>query len=241
MKFLKSQNISKYSPSDNTFQVNPYGRAVMDFTGAVMLPKGTGDAAYSPGTSQNQRPDLTGVRHPSDANGYIRYNTDTNAIEAYIGGSWEVVKTSSAGAILKETFGPADGVDTIFGPLNSAPDLVTSYSSSDDNIIVLVENVMQISTTNYTVEQNPSSTGTGQEVESGNFVTSTEYIITATGSTDFVSEHGAADNNPGTVFTAAGAGTPDATGLARPTGYYLQFTGPVSATKYVTVYHGYSN
>ena len=177
MKFLKSQNTSRYSPSDNTFQVNPYGRAVMDFNGAVMIPKGTGDPAYNPGTAQNQRPDITGVRHPSDANGYMRFNTTTNSFEGYINGRWEVIRAPAASAISIETFGPGDAVDTIFGALTNIP-------ASANNIIVLVENVMQIPTTNFTLNQNPSSTGTGQEVDSGNFVTSTEYIITATGSTN---------------------------------------------------------
>jgi hypothetical protein len=224
MKFLKSQNTSRYSPSDNAFRINPYGRAVMDFDGGVLLPKGT----------TAQRPQLTGVRQPTDANGTIRYNTDLNEIEAYVGGNWETVRAPGASAISIETFGPGDAVDTIFGKLINVP-------ASANNVIVLVENVMQIPTTNFTVVQNPSSTGTGQEVASGSFVIATEYIITATGSTDFVTEHGAADNNPGTVFTAASAGTVDATGLARPTGWYLSFTSPVPLAKYVTVFFGFAN
>jgi len=231
MRFLKSQYLSKYSPNDNAVRVNPYGRAVMDFNGAVMIPKGT----------TAERPQLTGVRHPIDGNGYLRYNTDNDAvtgqpigIEAYVGGNWEVVRAPASAAVTIETLGPGDASDTIFGPLQKVP-------ASANNIIVLVENVMQIPTTNFTLNQNPTSTGTGQEVESGNFVTSTEYIITATGSTDFVSEHGAADNNPGTVFTATGAGTPDATGLARPTGWYLTFTSSVPLSKYVTVFFGFAN
>ena len=107
------------------------------------------------------------------------------------------------------------------------------------NILVFVENVYQLSTTNYTLVQNPTSTTTGQEVSSGNFNIGTEYIITATGSTDYVSEHSAADNNPGTTFTAASAGTVDATGLARPTGYYLSFTSAVDLNKPVTVLHNF--
>ena len=233
MKFLKSQNTSRYSPSDNTFQVNPYGRAVMDFNGAVMIPKGTGDPAYTPGTAQNQRPDITGVRHPSDANGYMRFNITTSSFEGYINGRWEVIRAPAASAISIETFGPGDASDTIFGKLTNIP-------ASANNIIVLVENVMQIPTTNFTLNQNPSSTGTGQEVASGSFVTSTEYKITATGSTDFTTI-GAADSNPGTVFTATGAGTPDPTGLARPTGWYLTFTSAVPLGKYVTVFFGFAN
>ena len=231
MRFLKSQYTSKYSPNDNTVRVNPYGRAVMDFNGAVMIPKGT----------TAQRPQLTGVRHPIDGNGYLRYNTDNDAvtgqpigIEAYVGGNWEVVRAPASAAVSIETLGPGNAADTVFGPLAKVP-------ASANNIIVLVENVMQIPTTNFTLNQNPSSTGTGEEVDSGNFVIGVEYIITATGSTDFVGEHGAADNNPGTIFTAASAGTADPTGLARPTGWYLTFTSSVPLHKNVTVFFGFAN
>ena len=225
MKFLKAQNTSRFSPSDNTISVNTYGRAVMDFNGGLLIPKGT----------TAQRPQLTGVRQPADANGTIRYNTTLNEIEAYVGGNWETVRAPGATAISIETFGPGNLSDTVFGPLTNVP-------ASANNIIVLVENVMQIPTTNFTLNQNPTSTGTGgSEIDSGNFTIGVEYIITATGSTDFVSEHGAADNNPGTTFTAASAGTADPTGLARPTGWYLTFTSAVPVSKYVTVFFGFAN
>ena len=99
MKFLKQKSISQYSaaddalmvydnrPSDNT---SSGGRAVMDLSGGLRLPKGT----------TNQRPqgtkagDNTNVRIANSHNGYIRYNTTTNAVEAYIDGIWEVVKKS---------------------------------------------------------------------------------------------------------------------------------------------------
>lgn len=150
MKFLKSQNISKYSPSDNTFQVNNFGRAVMDFNGAVMVPKG----------SQAQRPDVTGVRQPGDGNatypgnGYMRFNTDTDSFEGYINGSWETIRAPGASAISIETFGPGDATETVFGPLANVP-------SSANNLIVLVENVMQIPTTNFTLEQSVSGSLAG--------------------------------------------------------------------------------
>lgn len=149
MKFLKSQNLSKWSPSDNTLQVNPYGRVVMDVRGGLMLPKGT----------TAQRPQLTSVRQPTDANGTIRYNTSNNTIEAYVGGSWVTVASALASAITKQTLGPGDAVETVFGPLNST--FTTSYAASADNVIVLVENVFQISTTNYTIEQSVSGSLTG--------------------------------------------------------------------------------
>lgn len=144
MKFLKSQTTSKYSPSDNTFFSNPYGRIVMDARGGLMIPKGT----------EAQRPDLVGVRQPEDANGTIRYNTDTNEIEGYVGGAWETIRAPGATTISIETFGPGDATETTFGPLANVP-------ASANNVIVLVENVMQIPTTNYTLEQSVSGSLSG--------------------------------------------------------------------------------
>ena len=79
MKFLKQKTISRYSPSDNTLFTNHYGRAVMDLTGALRLPKGT----------TAERPDISGVRTPNGPDGYIRYNTETNTIEGYVAGVWK--------------------------------------------------------------------------------------------------------------------------------------------------------
>jgi hypothetical protein len=139
MKFLKQKNISKFSISDNTLIANHYGRAVMDLTGGLRIPKGT----------TAQRPQLSNVRTPNGPNGYIRYNTTTNAVEAYINGVWEVVRASGATAIQVSRFA-ANGTETTFGPLNAA--YVTNYTASDYNIMILIDNVMQIGDgVNYTV------------------------------------------------------------------------------------------
>lgn len=144
MKFLKQKNISKFSISDNTLFANQYGRAIMDLTGALRLPKGT----------TAQRPALSGVRIPQGPNGYIRYNSSINPVtsapvglEALIDGVWEVVRAPGAVSIVKQTLGPGDDVETTFGPLTLNP-------SSDNNILVLVENVFQISVTNYDLSYN---------------------------------------------------------------------------------------
>lgn len=254
MKFLKTKNISKFSISDQTliaYPKHPGGnRVVINATGGLMLPKGTGDDAYPEGTPSNQRPKLTGVRQPIDANGTIRYNITTESIEAYIGDAWKVVAAPSASTISKSEFGPGNGVDVFFGPLNATYQY--SYSASPDNVIVLVENVFQISGKNFTIVQNPSSavgeTGTGEEIlataltsiENGN-----QYVITKVGTTDFTSI-GAAANTVGTVFTkSSGTGLGD--GEVRRTGYYVKFTSAVPDTGdggnpvYVTVYYGYAN
>jgi hypothetical protein len=153
MKFLKTKNISKFSINDRSLiaypdGVGPGNRVVVNAKGGMMLPKGT----------TAQRPQLSSVRQPTDANGTIRYNTSLSSIEAYVGGTWVIVASPVASAIVKQTLGPGDGVERVFGPLNSTAAFLTAYSASDDNIIVLVENVMQISTTNYTVVQSNGTT-----------------------------------------------------------------------------------
>ena len=135
MKFLKQKNISKFSITDQTLFTNQYGRAVMGLSGGLRLPQGT----------TAQRPQTSGVRYPGDssefADGTIRYNIDTNSLEALIAGVWEVVRAPGATTITKQTLGPGNNITTTYN-LSQTP-------ASADNIIVLVENVMQISVTNY--------------------------------------------------------------------------------------------
>lgn len=139
MKFLKQKNISRFSISDNTLFANHYGRAVMDLTGGLRIPKGT----------TAERPQLSNVRTPNGPNGYIRYNTTTNVVEAYIDGVWEVVRASGATAIQVSRLA-ANGTETTFGPLNAA--YVINYTASDYNVMVLIDNVIQIGAkVNYTI------------------------------------------------------------------------------------------
>ena len=158
MKFLKQKNISKYSITDQTLFTNHYGRAVMGLSGGLRLPQGT----------TAQRPQTSGVRYPGDssefADGTIRYNIDTNTLEALIAGVWEVVRAPGATTITKQTLGPGDGVAVAFGPLTLTP-------SSENNIIVLVENVMQIGTTNYTLTSSNTVITFTSPVPLGKYVT----------------------------------------------------------------------
>lgn len=147
MRYLKTKNISKYSIADRTLIAYPNGvgpgnRLVMGVSGGLMLPKG--------GTSE--RPQASSIRTPTDANGTIRFNTDTNSIEAYIADAWQVVSAPTASAITKQTLGPGDYTTTIFGPLADTP-------PQDDAILVFVENVYQISSTNYNVLYNYLGSG----------------------------------------------------------------------------------
>jgi hypothetical protein len=159
MKFLKQKNISKFSISDNTLLANDFGRVVMDVRGGLLLPKGTTD----------QRPKTTSVRQPTNANGMIRYNTTQVlrngvyydiGLEAFVGGNWEVVRAPGAASVDKKELTPTgDAVEYNF---TLPSDYQTLPPRSADNILVLVENVLQISSTNFELVQlNGSETGTG--------------------------------------------------------------------------------
>lgn len=173
MRYLKTKTLSKWSTNDRTMIVYPDGvgpgnRVVFNAKGGIMLPKGT----------TAQRPQLSSVRQPTDANGTIRYNTSTNSIEAYVGSGWVTVASPAATAIVKQTLGPGDGVETVFGPLNNSPAFLAAYSASANNIIVLIENVMQISTTNFTVQQSVSGSlaGPGAPYADGYYVKFTSPV-----------------------------------------------------------------
>jgi hypothetical protein len=149
MRFLKQKTLSQYSAADDALMIydnrdlathtNNGGRAVMDITGALRLPKGTTD----------QRPKLTNVRTPNGPNGYIRYNTTTDSIEGYVDSRWEVIRAPGDTAVQISRLA-ADGTETTFGPLNAS--YLGAYSVSDHNVMVLVDNVIQIGEKiNYTI------------------------------------------------------------------------------------------
>ena len=103
MKFLKTQNTSRFGLKDNAFKANPYGRYTMDGTGGLRLPKGT----------TAQQPNLSGVEMPNGANGMLRYNTTTDELECYIAGFWETVKGSATNSIIQQsTLGPGNFIET---------------------------------------------------------------------------------------------------------------------------------
>jgi hypothetical protein len=203
MKFLKQKNISRFSISDNTLFANHYGRAVMDLTGGLRIPKGT----------TSERPQLSNVRTPNGPNGYIRYNTSTNSIEAYIDGIWEVVKKAGASAIQVSRFA-ANGTETTFGPLSTNADYRTSYTNSDYNLMVLIDNVIQIGSS--------SSGGVGN------------YTVVKRQAGAFVS----VNNTP---FSVSGPGTytNDEFYIQFPSA--VPATGGTGSPIYVTVFYGYGN
>ena len=63
----------------------------------------------------------------------------------------------AASAITVQTLGPGDGVETVVGPVFE--------STSANNVLCLIENVLQIPTTNFTLEQSTAGNLTGPKKE----------------------------------------------------------------------------
>ena len=129
MKFFKRENLSVTNPMDNALAVEVDGRIVTNTSASLQLPVG----------NNAQRPTVL-------RNGEIRYNTETGTgeIEAFINGSWQRIKTNRQQNIIQQTFANGNYANTIFGPLTWDID-----PAKPQNLMVYVDNVYQIPTTNY--------------------------------------------------------------------------------------------
>jgi hypothetical protein len=144
MKFLKKLQLAKKNLTDDRIAVDANSLVYFESTNAIKLPIGT----------TNQQPGQSGNTVTSPANGMVRYNSSTNQLEAYQNSAWRNVRFKEATAITQQTAGTGDGAETKFGPLSPIP-------TAAQNVLVLVENVMQIATTNYTLVQNPGGYAAG--------------------------------------------------------------------------------
>jgi hypothetical protein len=87
-------------------------------------------------------------------------NIDDNEFEAYQNGAWRELRYKEPGSIVQQNLGNGDATETVFGPLNSG-DTDFPVPAAAQNVMVYIENVFQISTTNYTLEQSVSGSLTG--------------------------------------------------------------------------------
>ena len=144
MKFLKKLQLAKKNVTDDRIAVDANSLVYFESTNAIKLPIGT----------TNQQPGQSGNTVTSPANGMLRYNSSTNEVEAYQNSAWRNIRFKEATAITQQSAGTGDGTETKFGPLSPVP-------TAAQNVLVLVENVMQIATTNYTLVQNPGGYAAG--------------------------------------------------------------------------------
>ena len=141
MRFLRRQTFNRRAVYDNTLYVDATDAIVMGSQNNLTLPTG---------------PDSTRPSMP--VNGMIRYNTTSLDIEVYQGSTWRALRYRESGAITQQTLGIGDGDTLYYGPLNPAPtgNAQRGYAWTGANLLVLVENVLQLHTTNYTIVQNPT-------------------------------------------------------------------------------------
>jgi hypothetical protein len=105
----------------------------------------------------------TAQRPATPTNGHLRYNITTNQLEAYQNTAWREVRYKEPNqdpGITQQNLGNGDATETVFGPLASG-DAEYPVPAAAQNILVFVENVFQVSTTNYTLEQSSSGNLTG--------------------------------------------------------------------------------
>ena len=133
-KFYKRQNMDYTNPRTNKFAVQITGEIITDTSAGMQTPRGD-----------------TESRIETPVNGTIRYNTDIGTggeLEAYINGTWEIIKTNRQATVTRQVFENGDYQDTIFGPLAYEIDV-----DRPENLTVYVENVYQIPEINYTLVQ----------------------------------------------------------------------------------------
>ena len=178
MRFLRRQTFNRRAVYDNTLYVDTNDAIVMGSQNNLTLPSG---------------PD--GTRPAVPVNGMIRYNTTSSDIEVYQGSTWRALRYRESGSITQQTIGIGDGDTLYYGPLNPVPtaNAQNGYTWTGANLLVLVENVLQLHTTNYTVVQNPtfpSEVYVGKNSLSASVGSSTIYFNTSL-----------------TTLTASGTGT----------------------------------
>ena len=152
MKFLKKSQLNFRNVKDDSVAVQISNEITLNTPNAVRIPKGT----------TGQRPGGVDSINATSL-GQMRYNSTTNEIEVYqgVGGrsAWRSLRYKESTQIVQQDLGTGDDEEYIFGPLNPTPptsDLVDDKSSwGGQNLLVFVENVMQLHTTNYVIIQNP--------------------------------------------------------------------------------------
>ena len=155
MRYIKRLSLNSSDPFDTSFAVQQNGRIITKTDKGIQIPNGT-----------------TGQRSDIPVNGEFRYNTSINngTFEAYINGAWTIVKTNTQSTITQNTFTASNYSNTIFGPLSYTADI-----SKPQNVMVYIENVYQIPTTNYTLLSstvgNPLSTTATVTLSTGSEVT----------------------------------------------------------------------
>jgi hypothetical protein len=141
MRYLRKQVLNRRAPWDQRLSVDINNAVVMSTTNNLTLPTGT-----------------TAQRPVIPTNGMIRYNTTNDEIEVYQATAWRSLRFKESTQITQQNLGAGDSSNVYFGPLNPAPPTLVQSGTTwgAQNILVIIESVIQISNTNYTIVQNPT-------------------------------------------------------------------------------------
>jgi len=146
MRYLKRQNINRRIPQSTTVYSDAADANV------YINPRNSGSLALPQGTD---------AQIPSNpVNGMMRYNADHDEVQVYQSNTWRSLRFKESTKIVQQNLGAGDSATVYFGPLNSlySPSNISSENDNfaGQNVLVVVENVLQLAGSNYTVVQNPT-------------------------------------------------------------------------------------
>lgn len=148
MKYLKTKNISKFSISDRTLIVNPYGRITTNSTNSLQIPVGTDE--QKPQTSL-QREGMMRMN-----TGALGINVGTAQFEIYQAGAWRPVKFKVPSQVTYSTPVFANDIETLFRIDPQPPATIEDgVAWTGAQLMVYVENVFQLYNQNFVVVENP--------------------------------------------------------------------------------------
>lgn len=157
MKFIKRLALDRKKQSSNRFAVEADDRIETTSKVSLQLPKGAQSDRASPVAGQ------------------IRYSTTLNEIESYVNGQWEIIRTVRQATITPQNLGVGNYVNSLFGPLSYDVD-----TTKPQNVMVYVDNVYQIPTTNYTLISGTSVAETALTDAGTSINTTTIFLNTTT-------------------------------------------------------------
>lgn len=152
MRLIKRQTTNLRSIRGSGVQYDVNDQVILDSKKGVLVPRGRNeDRPFYP------------------LNGYLRFNVELQDFEVRQGDQWRKLRYKEPRAIVQQNLGVGDSSETLFGPLNNGDGDYPAPESAQ-SILVFVENVFQISNTNYTLVQNPGGKTPGYYLNFGTAV-----------------------------------------------------------------------
>ena len=141
MRYLKRQTLDRRAANNSTL----YSDAAR--ANVYVSPIGQGSIVLPTGATANQP--------SSPVVGMMRYDTTLGQVMVYQGSAWRALRFKESTAITQQNLGAGDSTQIYFGPLSPAPPTTVQSGATwgGQNILVVVENVLQLNSINYTVVQ----------------------------------------------------------------------------------------